>query len=367
MYKKIILLVFFSIEACYSEESLLTQKTVFITGAAGFVGSNFLSYMFEKYKNYQFLVLDALTYAGNLDNIPSHIQNSERLTFVHGSVCNQQFVDRFMHQADFVIHFAAETHVTRSISDDYVFFDTDVMGTRVMMTSLVKYHKQVERYVHISTSEVYGTALTKPITEEHILNPHTPYAAAKAGADRLVYAYWKTYNIPAVILRPFNMYGPRQHLEKMIPRFITTLLEKEKITVHGDGLQTRDWLHVSDFCIALDTLLHYPNFNKIQNQIINIGPGRETSVLEIAQTLLNLFNLPEEFIEYGPHRPGQIECHISSTDKAQNLIGWEPKKNLKEGLEQTIQWYKTHEHMWKNQESCKTTKLYRDSELLGEY
>ena len=194
-----------------------SPKTVLLTGAAGFIGSNFLKYMFDKYPTYTFLVLDALTYAGSLDNIPAYIHDSSRFKFFYGSVTNSRLVDLLMKQSHFVVHFAAESHVTRSICDSAIFFDTDVIGTRVLLESLVL-HKNVERFIHISTSEVCGTAEIIPMDEDHPIKPRSPYAAAKAGADRMVYAYQCTYDIPTVIIRPFKNYGPNQHLEKVIPR-----------------------------------------------------------------------------------------------------------------------------------------------------
>lgn len=331
----------FTMEKASSNVDTKTQKTVFLTGAAGFIGSNFLKYLFDKYPLYQFLVLDVLTYAGNLDNIPSYIKSSPRFKFFYGSITNQRLVDFLMSQADFVVHFAAESHVTRSINDASIFFETDVIGTWGMLDSLVR-HKNVERFIHISTSEVCGTAETIPMDENHPIKPRSPYAAAKAGADRLVYAYQCTYNIPTVIVRLFNNYGPQQHLEKMIPRFITSAFKGEPLTIHGTGLQTRDWMHVDDTSRALDIILHHNNFDQIKNELIHIGTGKETSVLEIAQSILKIFNLPETMLTFVPDRPGQVLCHISSKNKAKQLLNWEPTISLEEGLCRTVEWYRDH-------------------------
>lgn len=329
---------------------LNAKKVVFLTGAAGFIGSNFLKYMFDRYPNYHFLILDALTYAGSLDNIPKYIQKSNRFEFYCGSVTNYQLVDLLMSRSDFVVHFAAESHVTRSIYDDSVFFKTDVLGTRVMMNALIQYAKKIERYIHISTSEVYGTAEYDPMDENHPLNPRSPYAAAKAGADRLVYAYWCTYDIPAVIIRPFNNYGPRQHIEKVIPRFITTAMKGESLTIHGSGLQQRDWIHVYDVCHALDLVLHIKEFSKIKNQVIQLGSGQSISVVEIAKIILDFFSLPQNSLKYIEDRPGQVERHTASTEKAYKLLGWRPEISFKKGLEETIQWYIQNKNKWEKQD-----------------
>ncbi len=332
-----------------AQQDRLKEKTVLLTGAAGFIGSNFLKYMFDKYPSYQFLVLDSLTYAGNLDNIPDYIHASSRFKFFYGSVTNTRLVDFLMKQSHLVVHFAAESHVARSIYDSAVFFETDVIGTRVLMDSLV-IHKNVERFIHISTSEVCGTAEMVPMDEEHPIKPRSPYAAAKAGADRLVYAYQCTYDIPTIIIRPFNNYGPRQHLEKLIPRFITSALKQESLTIHGNGLQTRDWLHVDDTCRALDMVLHHKHFENIKNQVINIGSGKETSVLEIAQQVRDIFELPDTALEFVADRPGQVACHIASITKAKILLGWEPTISLKEGLLSVADWYSIHKKWWKKRE-----------------
>lgn len=337
------------------------DKTIFLTGAAGFIGSNFLSYMFDKYSNYYFIVLDSLTYAGNVNNIPERIRNSPRFEFWYGSVTNPEIVNALMNRSHLVVHFAAESHVSRSIFDNSKFFETDVIGTQIMINALLK-SKTVERFIHISTSEVYGTAEVEPMSEEHLLNPRSPYAGAKAGADRLVYSYWSTYNIPAVIIRPFNNYGPQQHLEKMMPRFITAALKGETLKIHGAGTAKRDWIYVEDHCEALDKALHIPDFSRIKNQVINIGSGKATSVLEIAQEVCAYFNLlPDNHLQFIADRPGQVDCHISSTDKAHKLLDWQATTSLKEGVRKTIEWYKNNQNWWSSLEWMKEVPVYTES------
>lgn len=341
-----------------------TDKVVFLTGAAGFIGSNFLEYMFDKYPTYHFLVLDALTYAGNIENIPERIRNSSRFHFFYGSVVNYHLVDSLMQYADFVVHFAAETHVSRSINEDTVFFETDVMGTRTMMTSLVNHKKKVQRFIHISTSEVLGTAESDAMDENHPLNPRSPYAAAKTGADRLVYAYCCTYDVPAVIVRPFNNYGPRQHLEKVIPRFISSAINKKPLTIHGDGLQERDWVHTYDICRALDAILHNEDFAKIKHQVIHLGSGVPVSILEIARIIAKEFNLPQEQLVFIGDRPGQVRRHISATKKAADLLQWHAEISLEEGLKRTIEWYKNNQSHWNKLEIMKCVPIYTNNETL---
>ncbi len=340
------------------------DKVVFLTGAAGFIGSNFLEYMFDKYPKYHFMVLDALTYAGNIENIPARVRNSDRFSFFYGSVVNYHIVDMLMQHADFVVHFAAESHVTRSICDDTTFFETDVMGTRTMMTALVKHKQKVQRFIHISTSEVLGTAESDLMDEDHPLNPRSPYAAAKAGADRLVYSYCCTYDVPAVIVRPFNNYGPRQHLEKVIPRFITSAINKQPLTIHGDGLQERDWVCTYDICRALDAILHSEDFSTIKHQVIHLGSGIPTSILDIARIIAQEFNLADDQLVFIGDRPGQVRRHISSTKKAAELLQWHAEISLKEGLKQTIAWYKQNRNHWDKLEAMKYVPIYTNNETL---
>lgn len=339
---------------------IICNTTIMITGAAGFIGSNFLKYMFNKYPEYQFVVLDSLTYAGNLDNIPEYIRKSERFNFFYGSITNTNLVDALMQGVDMVVHFAAESHVTNSIYEDKTFFSTDVNGTRVMMRNLIKHRTKVKRFIHISTSEVYGTAESIPMSEDHPLNPRSPYAAAKTGADRLVYAYWCTYDIPALILRPFNNYGPNQHIEKLIPRLITNALTGKKLKIDGAGSQLRDWVHVEDTCDAIDKALHLAKFELIKNKVINVGTGRGISVLEIAQKIANIMNLSSDKIEFVADRPGQVECHLSSTDRAKSLLNWQASKNFDLELIDIIKWYKEN-HTWWNKTILLTEYLSKNA------
>lgn len=325
------------------------MKTILVTGGAGFIGSNFVRYMLDKYPDYRVIVLDILTYAGNTDNLPQDLlqqadSENPRLSFWYGNVCNAALVDTLMERSDMVVHFAAESHVTRSIYDNRIFFETDVLGTQVIANSVLNHKDKIEKFIHISTSEVYGTAEGELMDEEHALKPMSPYASAKCGADRLVYSYWATYDIPATIIRPFNNYGPYQHLEKVVPRFITSAILGEPMTVHGRGLASRDWLYVNDHCRALDKALHTEG-DSLRGEVINLGSGRSVSVLEIAEKVKELTNANSEIVFVGD-RPGQVVRHTSSTEKAKRLLDWEAEVQFEEGLKETIKWYENNPKWW---------------------
>ena len=270
------------------------SRTILITGGAGFIGSNFVHHLYDTYPDYRILVLDALTYAGSLENLPgavNHASGNGRLQFWYGDVRNASLVDSLVEQSDVVVHFAAETHVTRSIYDNYHFFETDVLGTQVVANSVLKHIKRVDRFIHISTSEVYGTARAPRMDEEAPLMPMSPYASAKAGADRLVYSYFATYSLPAIIVRPFNQFGPRQHLEKVIPRFITSCLLDEPLRVHGDGSAERDFTYVEDTCWALDRLVHCDRAGVV-GEVINLGYGQSISLADMAPLVAKRMGKP---------------------------------------------------------------------------
>lgn len=322
-------------------------KTILVTGGAGFIGSNFVHHLYHNYPDYRILVLDALTYAGTTDNLPGHAED-ERLAFWYGNVRNGELVDTLVAQSNIIFHFAADSHVTRSIYDNFQFFETDVIGTQVVANAVFKYRKNIERFIHISSSEVYGTALTEKMAENHPLEPASPYAAAKAGADRLVYSYWKTYDIPATIVRAFNNYGPYQHLEKAIPRFITSCLLKEPVTVHGQGEAMRDWLYVKDHCRALDMLMHCEQ-HKIHGEVFNIGTEISYDIKTIAQIIVKIMGIDESCITYIDDRPGQVDRHTADTKKIQQVLGWKPQVNFEEGLTHTIQWYQENTKWWERQ------------------
>jgi dTDP-glucose 4,6-dehydratase len=324
-------------------------KTILVTGGAGFIGSNFVRHLYKKYQDYRILVVDALTYAGRTDNGPNDGGNSDRYEFWYGDVRNGELIDTLVSQSDIVVHMAAESHVTRSIYDDRLFFETDVLGTQTVANAVVKYQKRVERFIHMSTSEVYGTALSEKMDEDHPLNPMSPYASAKCGADRLVYSYWVTYQIPAIIVRPFNNFGPFQHLEKAVPRFITSCILNEPLTIHGDGLAARDWMFVEDHCDALDKLLHV-DLDKVVGKAINLGTGEHRSVLEIANFVRAAMNRTSDSpLEFIGDRPGQVYRHTCDASRARRLLDWEPRVSFEDALARTIDWYQENEAWWRSQ------------------
>ena len=325
------------------------MKTFLITGGAGFIGSNFVHHLYHAYPDSRILVLDLLTYAGSVDNLPANYEDCDnRLEFWYGDVRNAALVESLVKRADVVVHFAAETHVTRSIYDNYHFFETDVIGTQVMANAILQHMNKIDRFIHISTSEVYGSAVTDFMREDHPLLPMSPYASAKAGADRLVYSYWATYGLPAVIVRPFNHFGPRQHLEKLIPRFISSCLLDEPLTVHGDGGAMRDWLYVADTCAALDKLVHC-DLKDVAGEAINLGSGSHLTVLEIAHKVLQAMGKPASLISYVGDRPGQVFRHTADANKAERLLGWTPSVSFEEALNRTIGWYKSNVSWWRKQ------------------
>jgi dTDP-glucose 4,6-dehydratase len=332
------------------------MNAILVTGGAGFIGSNFVRMLMRRYPGVEVHVLDALTYAGNPENLPASIHSDPRFHFWYGNVCNPGIVGDLMEQVDTVIHFAAESHVARSIYDNAVFFQTDVLGTQVVANQVLRHRRRIRRFIHISTSEVYGTAVTEPMTEEHPLAPLTPYAAAKCGADRLVYSYVRTYGIPAVIIRPFNQYGPYQHLEKCVPRFVTSTIDGTPITIHGVGSAARDWCYVTDTCEALLRVLEAP-LDAIMGEVINLGTGVATDVLTIAHRVMELNGGATLSLEHIEDRPGQVDLHISSTDKAERLLGWRATTKLDAGLVKTMEWYVANEGWWRRLEWMKHVPL----------
>lgn len=327
------------------------KKTILVTGGAGFIGSNFTRHIYKNYPDYKIIILDALTYAGHVDNLPVNLNENnydERISFWYGNVRNAELVDTLVSESDIVVHFAAETHVTRSIYDNFLFFQTDVIGTQTIANAVLKYRNKVERFIHISSSEVYGTARTELMDESHPLNPMSPYASAKAGADRLVYSYWATYEIPVVIIRPFNNYGPYQHLEKAVPRFITSCILNEPIRVHGDGSAARDYIFVEDVCRAIDAVMH-ADVKKITGEVFNVASGVNRSMDSVARDVVKMMGKEESLITYVGDRPGQVFRHTGDIKKIKTALGWSPEVKWEEGLERTIKWYKDNRAWWEKQ------------------
>jgi dTDP-glucose 4,6-dehydratase len=318
-------------------------KRILVTGGAGFISSAFIRHLL-KATPYEIVSLDALTYAGNLENL-ADIRSHERLSFVQGDIRDEGLVRSVVEQVDVIVNAAAESHVEKSILEGASeFVATNVEGTRVLLDAIREV--PVERFIVISSSEVYGTAEEIPMDEEHPLNPRSPYAATKAGADRLAYAYCATYDLPIVIARPFNNYGPRQHPEKVVPRFILQALADEPLTVHGDGEASRDWLYVDDDAEAIEALIEV-ELDTVAGEVINLATGVDISVSLIADLVLAVLGKPSSLKEFVDERPGQVHRHIGSTDKAERLLGWRARTDFEEGLARTVQWYRENEAWWR--------------------
>jgi dTDP-glucose 4,6-dehydratase len=323
-------------------------RALLVTGGAGFIGSRFVAHHLRARPHDRVIVLDALTYAGSLENLMRATGGSEAVRFVHGSVRSPQILESVLAECDQVVHFAAETHVPRSISDSLIFFETDVLGTQTLAAQVVARRGRVDRLVHVSSSEVYGTALVEPMTEEHPLAPCTPYAAAKCAADRLIHAFVATYELPAVIVRPFNNYGPGQHLEKVVPRFVTGALAGDPVTVHGDGSAARDWVFVDDTCEAIERILAAP-LDAVRGEVFNVGTGCATSIRTLAEEIVSLAGASPSLITYGPDRPGQLRQHRADGTKAATRLGFTPRTTLADGLAATVAWYAANRDWWERQ------------------
>ncbi len=316
---------------------------VLVTGGAGFIPSNLIRHLLE-HTVHDVVSLDALTYAGNLENL-ADVMSHPRLAFVHGDVRDAGLVREVVADVDVIVNAAAESHVEKSIRDGAAeFVTTNVVGTQVLLDAIRE--TPVERFLLVSSSEVYGTARSAPMDEQHALEPRSPYAATKAGGDRLAYAYHATYGLPVVIVRPFNTYGPRQHPEKLVPRFVTQALCGEPLTVHGDGTATRDWLHVDDTAAAIEALIAAPR-ERVSGEVVNVATGVDISVREIAALVLEAVGDPCGTVTHVEQRPGQVERHIGSTAKLAQLTGWRASIGFEDGLERTIAWYRENEAWWR--------------------
>ena len=326
---------------------------ILVCGGAGFIGSCFIKHMLESYPNYKIINLDALTYAGNLDNLKD-IQNNKNYDFFWGNICDRDTVDRLMSKVNAVVNFAAESHVDRSIVNPNVFIETNIKGTLTLLDSARQHG--IRRFIQISTDEVYGS-LNKDdyFYETTPLAPNSPYAASKASADMLVRSFYKTYNFPGIITRSSNNYGPFQYPEKLIPYFITQLLKGEKVPVYGDGSNIRDWLFVYDHCRAIDIVLHKGK----PGEVYNIGGHNEKTNLEITKLIIEALNKDETSIEYVEDRLGHDRRYAICNDKIRNELGWEPSTTFEEGILLTIDWYLNNKHWLNKVIDKKNTGLFQ--------
>lgn len=307
------------------------MKKILVTGGAGFIGSNFIKYMLNKYKDYKIVNLDLLTYAGNLDNL-KNVENNPNYEFVKGDICDFELVDKIVSAGiDYIINFAAESHVDNSILNPGVFVRTNVMGTQVLLDAAKRH--DIEKYVQISTDEVYGSLGDEGyFTEETPLAPNSPYSASKAAADMLVRSYYKTYNLPVNITRCSNNYGPNQHKEKLIPKIIDNALNNQKITVYGDGLNVRDWLYVEDHCSAIDLVLHKGEIG----EVYNIGGNNEIRNIDLVKMILDKLSKKYDLIEFVEDRLGHDRRYAIDFSKINKELGWKSKYRLEIEIKKII-------------------------------
>jgi dTDP-glucose 4,6-dehydratase len=323
-----------------AEERSLDGKTILITGGAGFIGSNFIHFLLRKYPRTRIINLDKLTYAGNLDNLKD-VEKDPRYEFVQGDIRDREAVGKIFPRVQGVVHFAAETHVDRSILDAGEFVLTDVFGSFVLFEAL-KAAPGVEFFLHVSTDEVYGSREEGFFKEADALHPSSPYAASKAGADRLAYAYHVTYGLPIIILRPSNNYGPYQYPEKFIPLFVTHALEDRPLPLYGRGTNVRDWLHVEDNCRAIELLLRRGK----PGETYNIGANNEVQNIRVAESICELLGKPRSLVKFVPDRLGHDRRYALDCAKIRGL-GWKPENAFDEGLATTVRWYVENEAWWR--------------------
>lgn len=311
---------------------------VLVTGGCGFIGSNFIRYMLGEHPDISIINLDKLTYAGNVESLRD-VASRPNYAFVHGDIRDRHVVDTLMKKADAVVHFAAESHVDRSIENGMDFVRTNVLGTGVLLESAMKHH--VKKFVHISTDEVYGSTAGGSFKETDRLNPSSPYSSTKAGSDLLAIAYNRTHGLPAVITRCTNNYGPYQYPEKLIPLFATNLLEGKKVPLYGTGQNVRDWIHVLDHCKAIDFVLQHGE----AGEIYNVGGGTEKTNMDIARRIIDIVGADDSMIEHVKDRPGHDQRYSLDCSKL-NAMGWRPEHDFDSALEQTVRWYADNRWWW---------------------
>ena len=313
---------------------------VLVTGGAGFIGSNFVRYALGRHDDWRVTTLDKLTYAGRRESLHD-VMDHPRHTFVHGDIVDATVSGPLVERADLVVHFAAETHVDRSILAAGDFIRTDVEGTFVLLEA-ARRAAHLRRFVQISTDEVYGSVASGASLETDELKPRNPYAASKAGADRLAYSYWATYNVPVVITRASNNYGPYQFPEKIIPLFVTNAIDDIPVPLYGDGRNVRDWLHVADHCQAIDLLIE----TAVDGEVYNVGGGNDVMNVDLTKGILSTLGKPASLINPVPDRPGHDRRYCLDTTKLRAL-GWTPQVPFEKGLPETIDWYRRNEWWWR--------------------
>lgn len=328
------------------------MTNMLITGGSGFIGSNFVRYILDKYDDYEIVNLDALTYCGNLENL-SEIEETPHYTFIKGDITDKKLIREIVADVDYIVNFAAESHVDRSIEDPEIFIKSNVLGTQVLLDAAKEFG--VDKYLQISTDEVYGSlGKTGYFREDTPLTPNSPYSASKAAADLVVRAYNKTFELPVNITRCSNNYGPYQFPEKLIPLMISNAQEDKPLPVYGDGLNVRDWLHVYDHCNAVDLVLHKGK----PGEVYNIGGNNEKTNIEIVKLILHHLNKPESLIEYVKDRPGHDRRYAIDSTKIQKELAWKPKYTFETGMAETIKWYIDHPKWLENVRSGEYMDYY---------
>ncbi len=324
-----------------------------VTGGAGFIGSNFVRYILKGYPGWKITNLDKLTYAGNLENL-ADIQDQPGYRFVKGDITDRKLVDKLLSQGfDAIVNFAAESHVDRSILNASPFIETNVKGTQVLLEGARKH--EMQRFIQVSTDEVYGSIDSGRFTEESSLSPNSPYSASKAAADLLCRAYFKTHHLPAIITRCTNNFGPFQFPEKIIPLAITNVLEGRSIPVYGDGLNIRDWIYVHDHCRAIDLIMQKGQ----PGETYNISSGNEKTNLELIHKLLELLNKPRSLIQFVADRPAHDRRYAMDSSRIARELGWKPAYSFEEALSATVDWYLKNESWWRRIKSGEYSKYYR--------
>ena len=317
------------------------MRQYLVTGGAGFIGANFIRYVYNHEPDARIRVLDKLTYSGNMDNL-AEFMDRDGFEFIHGDICDNDIVKQAMQGVNVVVNFAAEVAVDRSIQDQQSFLKTDVLGVHVLLENAVAQRESIERFIQISTDEVYGQILEGSFTETSELKPRNPYSASKAGGERLAYSYFATYNFPVIITRASNNYGPWAYPEKVIPLFITNLVDGLQVPVYGTGSQIRDWLYVEDHCSAIYHLIN----NGQNGEVYNVGGNQEYTNLELTKMILELLGKDESYIKYVADRPGHDFRYSLDTTKLRNT-GWKTEYDLPIGLKKTVDWYVSHPEYWK--------------------
>ncbi len=336
------------------ENRRIEDLTLLVTGGAGFIGSNFIHIMLERYQNLKIINLDKLTYAGNLDNLKD-VEKDPRYEFIHGDICDQKTVREIFQRVQGVVHLAAETHVDRSIMDAGDFVLTDVFGTFILLEALRD--SEVEFFIHVSTDEVYGSRAEGVFKESDPLNPSSPYAASKAGGDRLAYSYWVTYDLPVIIIRPSNNFGPFQYPEKFIPLFVTNAIEDKPLPLYGKGTNVRDWLYMEDNCLAVDTVMRKGKIG----EIYNIGANCERENRDVAEMIVCLLGKQKDIIHHVSDRLGHDQRYALDCRKI-HALGWKAERDFEDALSETVSWYADNEDWWRKiKEKSKDFKsFYKD-------